>query len=136
MIGPDGRRYPITIPMVTVDGAVYTGDYGDPGGVSVDDLGGSDPGWEIVCYQSGVERFQEPAGLDDQVLGFLAGTTGLVSPLPDNSGLQFISMQPRRLPALAGTAEEALPIDAPPSDGAPDPADTSTAAVVTSVADA
>ena len=85
----EGTRYPIVVPRVETDeGDIYTADeYTVAGEPTVATLGGSDPGWERVGCATGVARFQEAPSLDEGLWGFLAGTTGLVQPLPPNSGL-------------------------------------------------
>jgi hypothetical protein len=116
-------RYPIVVPRVETDeGAVYTADRhvvaaGEP---SVATLGGSDPGWEIVGWATGVARFQEAPSLDEAAWGFLAGTTGLVGTLPPNGGLAHIAVSPNGPPHLTDEPPTPGPVVAPSSAIAPD----------------
>ena len=118
-----GVRYPIVVPRVeTDDGDVYTADRHAvaPGEPSVATLGGSDPGWEIVGCATGIARFQEAPSLDEGAWGFLAGTTGLVGPLPPNSGLAHIAVPATGPPHLADEPPTPGPVVAPASANAPD----------------
>lgn len=124
IVGPDGREYAITVPLVSDgDHHVFTGDVGpvSPGEPTVSNLNGADDGWEPVWYQSGIERFQNRPSAFDRLLGFAAGTTGLVTPLPPNGGLQFIQMRPGALPYLSATPE-----GTPPPIGSASPSVTDT----------
>jgi hypothetical protein len=121
VVGPDGRRYPIVIPHLEVDGHVYTGGAGsgiagwiDDGSAciplgSVAELGGADPGWTMVAYRSGVERIVGAPSGSDRFLAAVAGTTGLVHPLPGNELLPGIVMAPERPPAFSADVD-ALPV--------------------------
>jgi hypothetical protein len=126
-----GTRYPIVIPHVETDGDIYTADeYAVPGEPTVATLGGSDPDWQLVGCATGVALFQEAPSLDEAVWGFLAGTTGLVRPLPPNSGLAEISMSVGGLPCLVDDVHAPGSVAEPPSGGAPDPFDTSPGTVL------
>jgi hypothetical protein len=127
VVGPDGRPYPIVIPLVSDGDQTYTGEI-EPvaeGERSVNDLNGSDDGWVPRWYQSGIERFQTRPSTIDRILGFAAGTTGLVTPLPPNQGLQFIQMRPGMPPCLSQT-----PATSPPPIASARPNATDTVAVV------
>jgi hypothetical protein len=130
---PNGDRWPIVVSrVVTDDGDVYTSDElpvssGQP---SVATLGGSDPGWEVVGYATGIERFQEAPSVADTILGALGGTTGQVGPLPPNSGLALIAMPASGPPHLVTEPLTPGPLVAMPTAGVPDPADSSPGAIV------
>jgi hypothetical protein len=129
----EGTRYPIVIPHVETDeGHVYTADEYSPapGEPSVATLGGSDPGWGVVGCVTGVARFQEAPSLDEGLWGFLAGTTGVVQPLPPNSGLAQIAMSVNGPPHLVDDVARPEPVVATQSGSAPDPFDTSPGAVL------
>ncbi len=110
-IGPDGRQYPIVIPWMEIDGHVYTADSGP--GVEVATLGGRDDGWSIVTVRSGVERIQEEPNLFAELAAGLAGSTGLVTPLPDDEMLPGIVMNPDRPPWLASEIPLPRPVRQP-----------------------
>jgi hypothetical protein len=128
----EGTRYPIVVPHVETEGGdVFTADeYSVPGEPSVATLGGSDLGWELVGSATGVARFQEAPSLDEGLWGFLSGTTGLVRPLPPNSGLAHIAVSVTGPPHLVDDVAVPGPVVAPPSASAPNPFDTSPAAVL------
>ena len=128
-----GLRYPIVVCRVeTGDGEVYTADQlpVGPDQQSVATLGGSDPGWEVVGYATGIERFHAQPSLADHVLGALGGTTGHVRPLPPNSGLASIAVPASGPPVLVVEPPTPGPVAVPSTVGQPDPADSSPAAVV------
>ncbi len=130
---PNGDRWPIVVSrVVTEDGDVYTADEVpvSPGDPSVSTLGGSDPGWEVVGYATGIERFQEAPSAVDKILGALGGSTGQVGPLPPNSGLAYIAIAPSGPPHLVSEPVTPGPVVAPPNAIIPDPADSSPATVV------
>jgi hypothetical protein len=123
----EGTRYPIVVPRVeTDDGDIYTADdYMVAGEPSVATLGDTDPGWELVGCATGVARFQEAPSFDEGLWGFLAGTTGLVRPLPPNSGLAHIAVSVNGPPHLAEDVAVPGPVVAPQTASAPDPLNTS-----------
>ena len=128
----EGNRYPIVVPHVEIDeGDIYTADNYSalPGQPSVATLGGSDPGWELVGCATGVARFQEAPSLDEGFWGLFAGTTGLVRPLPPNSGLGQIAVSVNGAPRLIDVAVPG-PVVAPQSGSAPDPLNTSRGTVL------
>ena len=133
MTDPEGGCWPIVVSrVVTDDGDVYTADEVpvSPGDPSVSTLGGSDPGWEVVGYATGIERFHEAPSAVDKILGALGGSTGSVGPLPPNSGLAHIAIAPSGPPHLVGEPVTAGPVVAPPNAIIPDPVDSSPATVV------
>lgn len=133
VIDPNGDRWPIVVSrVVTDDGDVYTADElpVSPGEPSVATLGRSDPGWSVVGYATGIERFQEVPSVVDTILGALGGTTGQVGPLPPNSGLAHIAMPPNGPPHLVAEPLTPGPVTAPPTAGTSDPGDSSPAALV------
>jgi hypothetical protein len=129
-----GERYPIVVPRVeTDDGDVYTADDRpvEPGEPSVATLGGSDPGWEVVGTATGVARFQQRPSLVESFLGGVAGTTGLLRPLPPNAGLVHIAAPVVGPPHLADEPPPVPgPLTLPPGGGVPDPAASSPASLV------
>jgi hypothetical protein len=131
--GPDGERYPIVIPRVeTAEGDVYTADLhgADPDEPCVATLGASDPGWEVVARATGIERFQEEPESYAPLVGFFAGMTGQVRPLPPNSALARIAVRADGPPALVDEPPSAGPVIALPSAANVDPADSSPGVVV------
>jgi hypothetical protein len=128
-----GVRYPIVVPSVeTEDGDIYTADAhpvaaGEP---SVATLGGTDPGWQLIGCATGVERFQEEPSLDERAWAFIAGTTGLVRPLPPNSGLSYIAVAASGPPHLVDAPPTPGPVVAPPTVDAPGPADSSAGSII------
>lgn len=70
MIGPDGRKYPIATPTMTIDGKRYT--HGD----GVESLGGSDVGWQTVDTRVGFGQLGEPTPGVSKALVFLGGLAG------------------------------------------------------------
>jgi hypothetical protein len=128
-----GNQYPIVVCRVeTEDGDIYTADELPvaPGQPSVATLGGSDPGWEVVGSATGIARFRAEPSFADQVLGALGGTTGLVGPLPPNSGLAYIAMPATGPPHLVDDPPVPGPVVAPPPIGAADSADSSPVTII------
>jgi len=91
-----GEEFPIAFPTVVTDDGTYTADSGPvPVSVrSVANLGGDDGGWRVVEIQSGVERFYPDLNFAESGVVFMAGTTGLVGPLPSDSGLDYLVAPP------------------------------------------
>lgn len=110
--GPDGLLYPVVVPhLVTADGH-FTIDADLSGAtLSAASLGGSDSGWTMVGYRTGVEQTVRAPGGWWRALTGLAVATGLdVSPGVDDeylSGVRFrAGARPRfstMVPATAPT---------------------------------
>lgn len=68
--GPDGRRYPIAVPIMNADGIGYT--HGD----GVDSRGGLDTGWQTVGVVTGPADIGEPAPGAAKALIIVGGLAG------------------------------------------------------------
>lgn len=69
--GPDGVRYPLVVPMMTIDGKVYNADDDDRAGT----LNGSDPGWSTVGTYIGLTKLFSP-GIGGRIAAGLVTLTG------------------------------------------------------------
>ncbi len=115
--GPDGRLYPVVVPhLVTADGHFTIDSDLSATTASVASLGGGDPGWTMVGYETGVERIVEEPNVWWRALTWLAVATGLgVTPGVDDANLSGVHFRAGSRPNFSGSVPAPAPTE--PIDG-------------------
>ncbi|HET9500128.1 MAG TPA: hypothetical protein VFO98_07690 [Marmoricola sp.] len=101
--GPDGRRYPLVVPVLSTDqGPVLAARTGDR---TVDDLDGRDSGWHTLTSQRGIDLFGERTDTLEKVI------TGL-GPRPGGSGPDVAAGRPVGAPEDIYVLPDGRPVPA------------------------
>ena len=125
IMGPDGRKYPMVVPSLIVNGEEYNANgNGFVDSQNISTLGGMDKGWTTIAVVSGNFDLRKPAPLWEKILAGFGGSTGWHSPFGDAApgdvynGLQ-VNLQ--GVPALFGPPPRVM--SEPPPDDNPEPAE-------------
>ncbi len=112
--GPDGRRYPLVVPLTRVGDGAATQDLNmDPVKPGLATLDGADPGWRTTHIVTGIENLDPPTASEKWFMR-LSQAAGAIQNGPDPRLLNVLAFDDETSPFPVGLLSEAPATGNPP----------------------